>query len=100
MFAAPKKNVDVRPIGIGSTLRKLAAKALLNLSQSVGDLQLALKRNGREDIVHMFAQKMEEDPSLDIFCADGDNAFNAANRILGLKQVKDHFPGLAYAKDM
>ncbi len=36
-----------------------------------------------------------------MICADGDNAFKAANRIRGLQEVKDHFPGaLAYAKDM
>ena len=107
MFAAPKSNEDVRPIGIGCTLRKLAAKACLNVSQAhfnathFGDLQLAMKRNGIEEIVHMFAESMEKDPSLDVFCADGDNAFNAANRIAGLREVKDHFPAaLAHCRDM
>ena len=71
-------------IGIGTTLRKLAAKALLNASQAnfnathFKDLQLALKKNGMEEIIHMFAETMERDPTLDVFCADGDNAFNAA----------------------
>ena len=54
-----------------------------------------------EEIIHMFAETMERDPTLDVFCADGDNAFNAANRIRGLGEVKDNFPAaLAYAKDM
>ena len=49
----------------------------------------------------MFAETMERDPTLDVFCADGDNAFNAANRIRGLREVKENFPAaLAYAKDM
>ncbi len=107
MFAAPKSGDDVRPIGIGTTLRKLAAKALLNASQAnfnathFKDLQLALKKNGMEEIIHMFAETMERDPTLDVFCADGDNAFNAANRIRGLREVKENFPAaLAYAKDM
>ena len=72
MFAVPKSNEDVRPIGIGSTLRKLAAKACLNASQAYfneshfADLQYALKSNGMEEIVHMFAERMEDDPTFDI----------------------------------
>jgi hypothetical protein len=106
MFAAPKSGDDVRPIGIGTTLRKLAAKASLSASQAsfnashFNDLQLALKKNGMEEIIHMFAETMESDPTLDVFCADVDNAFNAANRIRGLREVKDNFPAaLVYAKD-
>ena len=54
-----------------------------------------------EEFIHMFAETMERDPTLDVFCADGDNAFNAANRIRGLREVKENFPAaLAYAKDM
>lgn len=60
-----------------------------------------MKKNGMEEIIHLFANHLERDSTLDVFCADGDNAFNAANRIRGLQEVKDHFPGaLAYAKDM
>ena len=56
---------------------------------------------GLSRMCHMFAKKMEEYPSLENFRAVGDNIFNPANRILGLKQVKDHFPAaLAYAKDI
>lgn len=86
MFMAAKSSPDdVRPIGIGFTLRKLAASVCLNASQRTfnnehfGQLQYARKRNGMEEILHLFAARMENDPSLDVFNADGDNAFNLGN---------------------
>jgi ribonuclease HI len=59
-----------------------------------------MRSNGMEEIIHLFAS----DPTLDLFNADGDNAFNLANRITGLKQVMANYaqalpfyaPGVVY----
>lgn len=107
LFAAPKPNGDVRPIGIGSTLRKLAATICMQASQRelnmehFGNLQYGMRPGGMEEIIHMFATTMELSPGSCVLCIDADNAFNMANRITGLQQVMEKFPSaLAYARDM
>jgi hypothetical protein len=85
IFAAPKQNDDVRPIGIGFTLRKLAAKVCLWATQGgfndahFGDLQYAMRLNGMEEIIHLFGTEMERRRDWDLFNADGDSAFNLRN---------------------
>ena len=97
LFACPKSNGDVRPIGIGFTYRKLTSMVLLHVTQEqfndkhFGLLQCAMRRNGMEEIVHLIGTTLEIHPELDLFCADGDNAFNRANRIIGLHEVKSEF---------
>jgi len=98
LFAGPKPNGDVRPIAMGFTLRKLVATFVLQSAQAnfneshFGTLQFAMQRCGMEDIVHLIALSRETHPELDLFCADGENAFNCANRSTGLDQIKTHFP--------
>jgi hypothetical protein len=105
IFAAPKKDGDVRPIGMGLTLRKIAAKVCLNASQGgfnqgkFGTEQSALKEHGMEKICHLFGTEMERDDTLDVYNADGDNAYNVANRVGGAWETMNSFPqALAYAR--
>jgi hypothetical protein len=105
IFAAPKKDGDVRPIGMGLTLRKIAAKVCLNASQGgfnqgkFGTEQSALKEHGMEKICHLIGTEMERDDTLDVYNADGDNAYNVANRVGGAWETMNSFPqALAYAR--
>ena len=61
-------------------------------SRCFTDLQYACKRNGIELICHKTNFIASHRPDLDIFSADGENAFNLANRITGLETIKDRFP--------
>ena len=100
LMALPKNNTgDVRPIGIGSTYRKLASICVFNKIQDFNALhfdkfQYGLKSNGIEDIVHSINRSMRENPSWDMYAIDADNAFNRANRVFGLQQVQKFALGL------
>ena len=107
LFAEPKSNGDVRPIGIGFTLRKITAMAVLHTTQEsfndkhFGLLQCAMRRSGMEEIVHLISFVRVRRPDLDLFCADGDNTFNRANRITGLDEVKKNWKyALPHLKNM
>src|SRR5882672_6574752 len=56
-----------------------------------GLLQSAMRRCGMEEIIHLIGTTLEHHPELDFFAADGDNAFNRANRATGLKHIKENF---------
>ena len=98
LFAGPKGEDDVRPIAIGNTYRKLAAMAIMRVAQEdfneqyFGNLQLAMKKNGMEEIIHTFALSLEMTPELSIMNIDGMNAFNMANRFAGLGTILEEFP--------
>jgi hypothetical protein len=106
LIALEKGNADIRPIGMGETIRKVVSSVLYQRSRTFNDghfkkWQYGLKRNGVEHIVHSVRFLMEEHPTWDLFCVDADNAFNRADRRKGLKQVQTHFPeALPFVKDM
>ena len=91
---------DVRPIGIGVTMRKLCSACLaqklkqFNLERFKEDQQMGLKPNGVEAIVHFLNLSFEAHPEFDLYTIDADNAFNRSNRILGLQEVMKHCPSV------
>ena len=103
IFAAPKPNSeDVRPIVMVGTLRKLVAKLVMRdplhqpyLLDTFGHTQLALQPNGAETIIHATRAVFETQPTYDVYSMDGTNAFNSANKNVGLAQMKLKYPKLA-----
>jgi hypothetical protein len=91
----PKEPEDVRPIGMGAVLRKIAAKAAFPIGieqteKMFGTSQLAFVKGGIEHIVHAFQIHHQQHPDHDLFAIDGDNAFNSAMRAFGLMQILLH----------
>ncbi len=96
MFAGPKGEDDVRPIGIGGTFRKIAATVLFKSSQvfnakHFGRLQFALLKSGTDQIIHAFVMSLTSAPNKCKFAMDAINAFNKANRKRGLAEVFTYF---------
>ena len=90
---------DVRPIGIGYTLRKLTSSVWFKDLNKFNEehfkhFQAGLRPNGTEFIIHSINQSLELHPDYDLYTIDADNAFNRSNRILGLQQVMKYCPGL------
>jgi hypothetical protein len=90
---------DVRPIGIGYTMRKLTSSVWFQDLRRFNDehfkhFQAGLRPNGTEFIIHSINQNMEKHPDYDLYTIDADNAFNRSNRIIGLQQVMKFCPGL------
>jgi hypothetical protein len=105
--AIPKGDDDVRPIGLGGVIRKLCSIFCLEVTSQhlsngksfndnhFGDLQYGVDRKqGCEKIIHSFRSYHDSHPDKDVFCMDGVNAYNTANRQLGLNEVKKHLPVL------
>jgi hypothetical protein len=98
IIAIPKAVDDIRPIGMGGVLRKLASTVIfqetsIDFNKSYfGDLQLAFYPAGIEEVVHSFNINMQVHPDWDVFAMDADNAFNSANRLQTLLTIKEHFP--------
>jgi len=95
LFAAPKSNNDVRPIGIGVLYRKLAGMCILGKTRAFNEehfglLQCAMRKGGMEETIHLIQHTLAERPDLVTFCADGDNAFNRANQRKGLEETRKH----------
>ena len=105
LIALDKGNDDIRPIGMGETIRKVVSSVAFKRTAAFNSTHLrhqyGLKRNGAEHIIHSIRFLMEEHPTWDLYCVDADNAFNRANRVRGLKEVCIHQPELLpLMKDM
>ena len=88
---------DVRPIGMGTYLRKICSllfKRKLDAfnNNHFTDIQYGLARNGCEIVIHSLRSSLEKYPERDHFFADADNAFNRADRQICLTEVSSHFP--------
>jgi hypothetical protein len=111
LIALPKNDNDVRPIGMGATIRKIISKYILIYSNQatsatiVGEefpfnfshfygLQYGMEVQGTERIIHSLRAYHEQNSSHDIFLMDADNAFNSSSRLQGLRQIQIHFPHL------
>lgn len=102
LCALPKSQDDVRPIGMGGVLRKIASKvcflrALSTTKSLFGEVQLALVKGGTEFIVHSFQRSFDDsydNGSLDIFAMDGDNSFNRASRWKALSEIREKCPSV------
>lgn len=97
-----KPNGDIRPIGMGSVIRKIASSVCFQYTQQefnkrhfVKD-QLALVPGGIEHAVHSFQiayeNEVETEKDWHIVSLDADNAFNKASRFVGLSETKKHIP--------
>jgi hypothetical protein len=91
---------DIRPIGMGSSIRKIAAtiafhrtNQLFN-SEHFKNLQFALDDVGMERIIHSLKICQQRNPTWDVVKIDADNAFNRVDRIEGLLQIKELFPSV------
>jgi hypothetical protein len=92
LIALPKGPEDVRPIGMGSVIRKLVCKVGLGeIDQAFNSdylqRQYAMKRKGCETIVHALQTIRTSEPKWDVYTIDADNAFNRASRVKGLHKV-------------
>jgi hypothetical protein len=106
LIAIPKGNGDVRPIGMGSTIRKLCSIAFLSHthknqhaattstfnSSHFHPIQYGLQPKGTEQVIHGVRYAMERSPENDVFLMDADNAFNKVSRLKGLQETLLHFP--------
>ena len=97
LLALPKSKEDIRPIGVGLMVRKIVSKLLFK--ETIGfnrthfrDYQYALKSSGMEEVVHSINLARSVNPDWDTFSIDADNAFNSANKMVGLKEIYNGFP--------
>jgi hypothetical protein len=98
LLALPKSANDIRPIGIGTLLRKVTSKFVENAARDEVNgkifekFQHALRRGGMEEIIHSINLFRSKHPKWDVFGLDADNSFNSANKFIGLSQVLRRFP--------
>ncbi len=98
LIGIPKGDQDVRPIGIGSALRKIVSKYLIQHNQHAlkhcFPNQHGMDISGTERIIHDFNHTTDTHPDWDTFAMDALNAFNSCNRYLGLHQLLLKAPGI------
>ena len=98
---ALSKNPGVRPIGIGETMRRIIAKAILSITKhdvedAVGSLQLCAGQvAGIEAGVHATRHLFESSSSDPALLIDASNAFNSLNRQAALHNVQRICPSMA-----
>ena len=98
LIGIPKDANDVRPIGIGSVLRKIVCKHLVQhnahaIKQCFPN-QHGMDIGGAERIVHDFNHIHDTHPEWDMFAMDAINAFNSCNRFTGLQHTMINVPGV------
>ena len=88
------KNPGFRPIGIGETLRRIIARAVLStfkddILMAAGPMQLcAGQESGCEAAVHVM-QKLFNSPEVEaVLLVDATNAFNSINRQTALRNIQ------------
>lgn len=104
LIALEKDGGDIRPVAIGATLRRLAAKTLLqthhtaiaSFFRATGH-QLGLAPDGRERIVHAIHRQraLPQAANQSVYLVDFRNAFNSIDRTALLHQVARHFPSFS-----
>ena len=92
------KNPGFRPIGIGETLRRIIARAVLStfkddILMAAGPMQLcAGQESGCEAAVHVM-QKLFNSPEVEaVLLVDATNAFNSINRQTALRNIQHNCP--------
>ena len=95
------KNPGVRPIGIGDTVRRILAKAVLSvikpdIQEASGCLQLCGGQiSGIEAAVHAMRSAFISNESEGMLLVDATNAFNCLNRQVALHNIRTLCPPLA-----
>lgn len=104
-LTALKKKNGIRPIAVGNTLRRLAAKIQgirikPELSEKLNPIQLGFGTPGEaEAAVHATRKFLEAQSPKILVKLDFKNAFNTINRNLVLHSVKEELPlALNYVK--
>ena len=88
----------IRPIGIGETLRRIVSKSVTSiLKQDIqigaGNLQTCSGvEGGIEAAIHAMRITFNEESSEAMLLVDATNAFNAVNRKVALKNIKELCP--------
>jgi hypothetical protein len=98
LIALTKKDGGVRPIAVGSTFRRLAAKICVRLTRT--KLQTLFEpvqvgfgtRGGCEAAVHAVRTFVKSDSCEVLLKLDVKNAFNSVNRDTLLNEIKIHVP--------
>ena len=91
LIGIPKKPSGVRPIAMGESFVKVAARLLLLSDRgltgihAVGDSQFAFEKCGTEQIIHRVRQLLRRDASTHAVLVDCRNAFNTIRR----KAIRD-----------
>ena len=65
---------------------------LAELRAMFSNIQLGIDKLGTEKIIHSIRCIIQQDPTIDVFIMDGENAFNQVSRIEILLLVKELFP--------
>ncbi len=84
---------DIRPIGIGETLRRIIGKAVTRvlkpeIQMSCGNLQVcAGQEGGCEAAIHSMREMLEDERNEAALLIDASNAFNSTNRIAALHNI-------------
>ena len=95
----PKGENDVRPIGIGETLRRIIGKAVMtvvgaDVQEACGALQVcAGVEAGCEAAIHMTRCMFQDEECEGVLLVDARNAFNSLNRRVALHNVGCMCPG-------
>ena len=106
LIALSKGDNDLRPIGIGFTLRKLASSISMNRLYRFSDdhfksFQYGMHSSGCEVVIQSIAMEKRLHPELDIYCLDAKNAFNSIDRLNAIKEIKKNTPeAVPFIKDM
>ena len=92
------KDPDVRPIGIGETLRRIIGKAIMwilkfDIQDAGGSLQVANGLSGgAEAAIHAMREIFESEETDGIILVDASNAFNSINRQAALHNIRVILP--------
>ena len=95
------KRPGVRPIGIGETVRRIIAKAVLSvisndIQHAAGSLQLcAGQPSGGEAAVHSMREVFNNDDTEGMLLIDATNAFNSLNRAVALHNIQRLCPAFS-----
>ena len=91
----------MHPIGIGTTARRIMAKAILTVTrmyiqEAAGSVQLCAGQiSGIEASVHAVRSLFERDETEAVLLVDASNAFNSLNRLSALHNICRLCPPLA-----
>ena len=96
---APAPGISVRPIAIGSILRRLAAGLLLSqnrsdIEEALGRFQYGFTPAGRESIMLQINTLLELHPDWVVAGLDIRNAFNTVSRLAMLEECQAKLPQL------
>jgi hypothetical protein len=104
LMALPKKDGSARPVAVGETLRRLAAKVLCRSCQGQArtylwplqiGVALPLGAEVGAQVARQWCQRNQTNPDKVFVKLDFANAFNTVNRQTFLTEVRNRLPGLA-----